>query len=41
MEAKKFSQEPAEDDDGYVYDVYYRDDTAVQTAFPAHNVGAL
>ncbi|KAM3584265.1 hypothetical protein VKS41_003089 [Umbelopsis sp. WA50703] len=39
--ARKFEQTQAEDDDGYVYDVYYRDDTTVQTAFPAQNVGAL
>ncbi|KAJ2964020.1 hypothetical protein NQZ79_g897 [Umbelopsis isabellina] len=39
--ARKFEQTPAEDEDGYVYDVYYRDDTTVQTAFPAQNVGAL
>ncbi|KAI8578383.1 hypothetical protein K450DRAFT_247620 [Umbelopsis ramanniana AG] len=40
-EAKKFSQTPVDDDDGYVYDVYYRDDTAVKSAFPSHNIGAL
>jgi len=40
-EEKKFLQPSAEEDDAYVYDVYYRDDTAVRTAFPAHNVGAL
>ncbi|CAO3666612.1 unnamed protein product [Umbelopsis ramanniana] len=40
-EAKKFSQTPIDDDDGYVYDVYYRDDSAVKSAFPSHNIGAL
>jgi hypothetical protein len=40
-EAKKFSQTPVDDDDGYVYDVYYRDDSAVKSAFPSHNIGAL
>ncbi|KAG2181354.1 hypothetical protein INT43_008937, partial [Umbelopsis isabellina] len=39
--ARKFEQNPAEDEEAYVYDVYYRDDTTVQTAFPAQNVGAL